>query len=49
VKSLSGSASMATALWMSLKLSVVAASTSMRDGRSARAHTMAESVETSPD
>ena len=32
-----------------MKLSVVAVSTSMRDGRSARAHTTPESTETSPD
>jgi hypothetical protein len=34
---------------MSLKLSVVATSTSMRDGRSARAQTTPESAETSPN
>src|SRR3981189_103120 len=33
----------------SLKLSVVATSTSMRAGRSARAHTTPESTDTSPD
>jgi hypothetical protein len=49
VKSVSGSASTKTALRTLLKLSVVATSTSMRDGRSARAHTTAESIETSPD
>ena len=49
VKSLSGSASIATALRMSLKLSVVAVSTSMRAGRSVRAQTTPESIETSPD
>ncbi len=49
VKSLSGKASTDTALWIVRKLSVVAASTSMRAGRSVRAHTMPQSVETSPD
>src|SRR5262245_23348243 len=49
VKSVSGSASTWTALRMALKLSVVATSTSMRAGRSARAQTMPESTETSPD
>src|SRR5215217_7250874 len=34
---------------MSLKLSVVATSTSIRDGRSARAHTTPDSTDTSPD
>src|SRR5262249_2633428 len=34
---------------MVLKLSVVATSTSMRDGRSARAQTIPESTDTSPD
>src|SRR5512140_2791242 len=34
---------------MSLKLSLVATSTSMRDGRSVRAQTTPESIETSPD
>jgi len=34
---------------MCLKLSVVETSTSMRAGRSARAHTMPESTDTSPD
>src|SRR5262245_57562159 len=34
---------------MCRKLSVVETSTSMREGRSARAHTMPESVDTSPD
>jgi hypothetical protein len=32
-----------------LKLSVVATSTCIRDGLSARAHTIAESIDTSPD
>src|SRR5579862_2400041 len=49
VKSASGSASMNTALLMSRKLSVVATSTSMREGRSARAQTTPESIDTSPD
>ncbi len=49
VKSDSASASTWTTLRMVLKLSVVATSTSMRDGRSARAHTTAESTDTSPD
>src|SRR6516165_5151980 len=49
VKSLSGSASTKTALRIVLKLSLVATSTSMRDGLSARAQTIAESTETSPD
>jgi hypothetical protein len=34
---------------MSLKLSVVATSISIRAGRSVRAHTIPESVDTSPD
>ena len=34
---------------MVLKLSVVATSTSMREGRSARAQTTPESIDTSPD
>src|ERR1700716_2184951 len=49
VKSVSGSASTKTALRTFLKLSVVATSTNMRDGRSARAHIIPESIETSPD
>jgi hypothetical protein len=49
VKSVSGSASTKTALRTFLKLSVVATSTNMRDGLSARAHTIPESIETSPD
>ena len=49
VKSLSGSASTKMPLWMVLKLSVVATSTCMRDGRSARAQTIPESADTSPD
>ena len=49
VKSDSGSASTNTALLMSRKLSVVATSTSIRDGRSARAQTTPESIDTSPD
>src|ERR1700722_18864418 len=49
VKSASGSASTNTALLMSRKLSVVATSTSMREGRSARAQTTPESTDTSPD
>ncbi len=36
-------------LWIVLKLSVVATSTCIRDGRSARAQTIAASAETSPD
>src|SRR5262249_53696908 len=42
-------ASTKTALQIFLKLSLVATSTSMRDGLSARAQTIAESTETSPD
>src|SRR6516225_6211881 len=49
VKSVSGRASTKTALRIFLKLSLVATSTSMRDARSARAQTIAESTETSPD
>src|SRR5215831_5631907 len=49
VKSVSGRASTKTALRIVLKLSLVATSTSMRDGLSARAQTIAESRETSPD
>src|ERR1700692_3958291 len=49
VKSASGNASTNTALAMSRKLSVVATSTSMRAGRSARAQTTPESTDTSPD
>ena len=49
VKSVSGNASMNTARWMILKLSVVATSANMRAGRSARAQITAESTETSPD
>jgi hypothetical protein len=49
VKSVSGSASMYTVSRMILKLSVVDTSTSMRAGRSARAHTTPEPMETSPD
>ena len=49
MKSVSGNASTWTALRMVLKLSVVAISTSMRAARSARAQTMPESTETSPD
>ena len=49
VKSLSGSASTQTAWMMLSKLSVVETSTRMRAGRSARAHTTPESIETSPD
>src|SRR5712672_3675077 len=49
VKSLSGSASTQTELRIALKLSVVATSTSMREGRSDRAQTMPEPVDTSPD
>ena len=49
VKSVSGSASTNTVWRMSRKLSVVAISTCMRDGRSARAHTTPKSAETSPD
>jgi hypothetical protein len=49
VKSVSGRASTKTPARTSLKLSVVATSTSMRDGLSARDHTIPASVETSPD
>src|SRR5215468_9366829 len=49
VRSVSGSASTYAARWLFLKLSVVDQSISARDGRSARAHTTAESTETSPD
>jgi hypothetical protein len=49
VKSVSGSASTNTSLRMLLKLSLVAISTSMRAGLSARAQTTPESTETSPD
>jgi hypothetical protein len=49
VKSVSGSASTNTARWMVLKLSVVAISANIRAGRSARAQTTAESLDTSPD
>src|SRR5215510_11261647 len=49
VKSVSGNASTHTALRIALKLSVVATSTSMRAGRSARAQTTPPSVDTSPD
>jgi hypothetical protein len=49
VKSVSGSASTKPAWCACLKLSVVATSMSMREGRSARAHTMLASPETSPD
>src|SRR5437867_2071057 len=47
VKSVSGNASMNTARWMILKLSVVATSANMRAGRSASAQITAESTETS--
>jgi hypothetical protein len=49
VKSVSGKASMKTLRRMSVKLSAVAISTSIREGRSARAQTTPESIETSPD
>ena len=49
MKSLSGSASTNAPCADVLKLSVVATSTSMRAGRSARAQTTPESAETSPD
>ena len=49
VKSVSGSASTNAARWLFAKLSVVDQSIRARDGRSARAHTTAESSETSPD
>jgi hypothetical protein len=49
VKSLSGSASTKATLRTSLKLSVVAISTSIREGLSARAHMTPESTVTSPD
>src|SRR5262245_39394531 len=49
VKSLSGSASTHTLLRITLKLSVVATSTSMREGRPDRAQTTPDSVDTSPD
>ena len=49
VKSLSGSASTKTAPRIILKLSVVATSTCMRDGRSDRAQTTPKSIDTSPD
>src|SRR5215211_4624503 len=49
VKSVSGNASAKAAWLIYLKLSVVEISTSMRAGRSLRAHTMPESTETSPD
>jgi hypothetical protein len=49
VKSVSGNASTNMELRTFLKLSVVATSTSMRAGRSARAQTTPESTDTSPD
>src|SRR5882724_11024370 len=49
VKSLSGSASDDATPIIVLKLSTVEHSTRMRAGRSALAHTTAESVETSPE
>jgi hypothetical protein len=49
VQSVSGSASTNAPLRIVWKLSLVAISTSMRAGRSARAQTTAESQETSPD
>src|SRR5262245_60901627 len=49
VKSISGSASTADVKQISLKLSLVAASISMRAGRSVRAQIIAESDDTSPD
>ena len=49
VKSLSGSASTKATLRASLKLSVVAISTNIREGLSARAQMTPESAETSPD
>jgi hypothetical protein len=49
VKSLSGNASTNGSWRASRKLSLVATSTSMRDGRSARAQTTPESTEASPD
>src|SRR5712671_6643884 len=49
VRSVSGNASTYAARWLFLKLSVVDQSMRARDGRSARAHTTAESTDTSPD
>src|SRR5206468_918759 len=49
VRSVSGNASTYVARWLFLKLSVVDQSIRARDGRSARAHTTAESTDTSPD
>src|SRR5712671_6299087 len=49
VRSVSGNASTYAARWLFLKLSVVDQSIRARDGRSARAHTTAESTDTSPD
>jgi hypothetical protein len=49
VKSVSGKASTKIPFRRSLKLSVVATSTSMREGRSARAQTMPDDSDTSPD
>src|SRR5262249_430166 len=49
VKSDSGSASTNTARLILRNVSVVATSTSIRAGRSARAHTTPEPVDTSPD
>src|SRR5215468_987818 len=49
VRSVSGSASTYAARWLFLNLSVVDQSIRARDGRSARAHTTAESTDTSPD
>ncbi len=49
MKSLSGNACDDAARMMVLKLSTVEHSTCIRDGRSARAHTTAESAETSPE
>src|SRR5215475_7990623 len=49
VRSVSGSASTYATRWLFLKLSVVDQSIRARDGRSARAHTTAESTDTSPD
>src|SRR5262249_62033097 len=49
VRSVSGRASTYATRWLFLKLSVVDQSIRARDGRSARAHTTAESTDTSPD